>query len=321
MKPVEMIIGNTKGGVKPGTDVHVQVVTADRNVLRKVLQTGLDEHIEYAKEFVKYTVTDAGVVAHFTDGTSVKGSFLIGADGARSPVRKQYASHVKPLDTCSRAIFGKTLLTPTLLDNISPAIIPDLAVVSDPSTSFNLLLQQTYWPQRNDHEPFSLPEDYLYWVLRAPKSFFPIPDTDFLRLNGTEAKALSLEVTKHWHHSIRVVLEEQDPQQVAVLRIVSMPLPIPEWNTDDAKGKVTLIGDAAHVMSPVTGSGTGVAFLDSRKLSGLLIKGGGKLSREDVRIFESEMRDYAAEGIKKGESMGGKFGQRPLAECEVADNL
>ena len=67
--------------------------TVDRSVLRQVLLTGLDNYVEYGKEYSHHEFTDSGVIAHFADGTSQTGALIVGAHGAhgaRSAVRRQY---------------------------------------------------------------------------------------------------------------------------------------------------------------------------------------------------------------------------------------
>lgn len=66
-------------------------VRADRKRLREWLAVGLE--IEWGKRFLRWDRVpvsgednggDAGVVAHFEDGTSARGDVLVGADGGRS---------------------------------------------------------------------------------------------------------------------------------------------------------------------------------------------------------------------------------------------
>jgi len=60
---------------------------AGRRKLRTVLSSGLD--IQYGKQLQTFESSGAGeVVARFNDGTSAKGSLLVGADGNNSVVRE-----------------------------------------------------------------------------------------------------------------------------------------------------------------------------------------------------------------------------------------
>ena len=82
---------------------------------------------------------------------------------------------------------------------------------------------------------------------------------------------------------------------------------IPNWNELLAKaGQVTLIGDAAHPMSPFKGQGANQALLDALALARGISKGCKPLSqwrktglRESVLTqFESEMLERSAKKVK-----------------------
>jgi 2-polyprenyl-6-methoxyphenol hydroxylase-like FAD-dependent oxidoreductase len=70
-----------------------------RRKLRTILSSGLD--IQYGKSLQSFeTLWTGEVVAKFNDGTSVKGSLLIGADGNNSVVReglKMESTQLTPL--------------------------------------------------------------------------------------------------------------------------------------------------------------------------------------------------------------------------------
>jgi len=68
---------------------------ASRVVWRSELHRALHDHalergirVEHGRRLVSVGETEAGVTAHFADGSSARGSVLIGADGIRSTVRK-----------------------------------------------------------------------------------------------------------------------------------------------------------------------------------------------------------------------------------------
>ena len=62
--------------------------------------------------------TDGKVVAYFTDGTSVVGDVLVGADGANSRVRRQLVPHARWVDTGARRLAGKIELTEAIKQQV-----------------------------------------------------------------------------------------------------------------------------------------------------------------------------------------------------------
>ena len=83
-----------------------------RMTLRQVLFTGMEDVITFDRRFTHYTQhPDGRVTAHFDDGSSDTGDLLVGADGAGSPVRRQYLPHATHTETGLVGIGGKTLLT------------------------------------------------------------------------------------------------------------------------------------------------------------------------------------------------------------------
>ncbi|TWB23777.1 FAD binding domain-containing protein [Nitrospirillum amazonense] len=76
------------GDVWPATEASARHANVDRATLRQILLAGLENRIHFAKAIDRYESSDQGVTAHFSDGTSVTGDMLVGADGIRSTVRR-----------------------------------------------------------------------------------------------------------------------------------------------------------------------------------------------------------------------------------------
>ena len=88
---------------------HMQISgQVDRFTLRQILLGGLAERVHFQKALSRYELTDDGVVAYFTDGTSAIGDILVGADGFNSRVRRQLLPEAAVVDTGVLAIFGRT---------------------------------------------------------------------------------------------------------------------------------------------------------------------------------------------------------------------
>ncbi len=98
--------------------------------------------------------------------------------------------------------------------------------------------------------------DQVYWFAVAPEA--PLRD-------AAAAHALLLETFGEWHRPIREVLEATPTESILESRIVDRP-PIPRWHD----GRLLLLGDAAHPMTPNLGQGGGQALEDAAILARLI---------------------------------------------------
>lgn len=307
--------GGPRGGMK--------VWTADRTVLRNILQEGLKGDISYGKQLKSYTITSNGVNAEFTDGNIAEGTLIVGADGVRSAVRRQYLPDHKPLDTNGSCIYGKTPLTPELMERFPARAVKWMTLVLDRTpmtqtldideTPLTLLLEPIRF-QKNEHRS-NLPMDYIYWVLIARTAVFGRERSELFRLSGEESALLSQTLTEEWDPSFKALFELQDIKQSSTLRVGSANPNIAPWEPSET---VTLIGDAVHVMSPCGGVGAVTALRDAALLSRIIGEEG--ISAASIGKYEGEMRAYAGLSIQRS-FFGGKkmFAQRPFEECELLD--
>jgi len=139
------------------------------------------------------------------------------------------------------------------------------------------------------------PDDYIFWAMCARTGTFgdDLPDAELLSLNGDQTAELSKQVTQHWAPNVRVVLDEQDTTETAVLRMSSSDPDGPAvWSTDR---RVTVLGDAIHCMPPTGGQGANSALWDAAMLGEILAAEGnehedGGWKHDAVREYEDSMR-------------------------------
>ncbi|TDD13376.1 FAD-dependent oxidoreductase [Nonomuraea diastatica] len=102
-----------------------------RRLLRRTLLHGLEGHVEFGKEVVRYERLHQGVRVHCADGTRAEADLLVAADGVGSAVRRQYLPHAKVVDTGVRWLGGKTPITPGLRQTGLLALIGDSFTITE----------------------------------------------------------------------------------------------------------------------------------------------------------------------------------------------
>lgn len=290
--------------------------TVDRSVMREVLLTGLEKNIFNEKHFEKFSLTNSGDVATFADGSTEAGSLLIGADGVRSAVRKQYLPQMKILDMRGHLIYGKTPLTPGFENKILSAAAERMSGIRDHKLGTVTLMEAIRFPPVGQlPEKPALPKDYMYWVMALPGVNSPITEDELRGLSNKQAADVADRLTRHWHPSLRPLIDYQDSSQTGVFRMLSSMGEIQPWGPD---ARVTLLGDAAHTMIPPAASGAVTAMRDAALLTSLIRDEG--ISATTIGRYESEMRRYSGETVNISAKVGQIiFGQKPLSECEVAE--
>ncbi len=296
---------------------------------------GLEDNIEFGKEFTHFVCSPSAtlssssgepdnatstpiVTAHFRDGSTAQGTLLVGADGMRSLVRRQYLPDHIPVDTDASCIYGKTPISTQLTESFPADAMRWMTIIAD-STPLTLFLE----PVRFANDPAAVSQgrlpsvsDYIYWVLLSRSSTFGLTDKHLLGLSGPEAAQLSLKLTEQWSPEICSLLRLHHADQAAALRIASATPSLPVWTPCES---VTLLGDAIHVMSPTGGSGANTALRDAANLCATIVGAGERrVTQLDVGRYEEGMRQYARSAIK-GSYLGGKnFGvnQLPIEQCQ-----
>ncbi|KAJ5300827.1 Sm-like ribonucleoprotein [Penicillium atrosanguineum] len=300
---VEMKIGPPPTG-------EIQPLNADRNVLRHVLIHGLEDNVQFGKEFSSYTMTDRGVKVCFSDGSEQEGCLLIGADGTFSRIRKQFLPEFQLFDTEARWIYGKTTITRAFLDQFQERALNGMTLVQDRSGLIPLSLLLEPMRFKRDELNENVPEDYVYWVLVSRKDNFEVSDDDLLKLSAKEVANLAKEMTANWDPSFHALFAFQDTSRTSLLRIATVKPDILLW---EASSRVTLIGDAIHAMSPTSAAGATTALRDAAFLARTLSEGG--INTASIHKYEEAMRKYAGEVIRWS-AIGGKwlFGMQSFDE-------
>ncbi|WP_188187794.1 FAD-dependent monooxygenase [Nonomuraea sp. SYSU D8015] len=102
---------------------------------------------------------------------------------------------------------------------------------------------------------FPVGEDRLYWFTDSALRGTP-PGAD-------EARRQMLSLMADWHPLVPALIEATPPADIYVDPITRLAEPLPSF----AAGRIALLGDAAHAMSPDLGQGASQAFEDAAALT------------------------------------------------------
>ena len=268
------------------TNIHIA-----RQSLRLALlkQLGGHDMVQWGHQLVDFKeCKDTGVELHFQVNGEVKNykaDLVVGADGIRSSVR--------------RLLFGDDTTPLRYLDCIVILGICPLSNLEDLSST--LLDSATVFQTANGNEriyimPYTA--DSIMWQLS-----FPMTEKEAKELSSQGPQALKEEACRRtqWHSPIPQILAATQEAQISGYPVYDRELLHSKLLAK--LGKVTLIGDAAHPMSPFKGQGANQALLDALALARRISKECRPLSQwRKVGIRERVLTEFEAEMLQRSAS-------------------
>ncbi|MFC4019867.1 FAD-dependent monooxygenase [Micromonospora sp. GCM10011542] len=195
---------------------------------------------EYGRRLVDVHETGTGITAHFTDGSTASADILVGADGIRSTVR---------------TLIDPAAPGPRFTGLLGFEAVARHRVDAEPGTmtfAFGRRGYYLYWPE---------PGGGTRWGVNLPRE---------RPMSLVEARAVPAQ---EWLRTLRDTYGDDDPggelmrtstadglQVVGALQI--MP-PVPHWH----RGRMVLVGDAAHAPSNSSGQGASLAIESALQLA------------------------------------------------------
>ena len=268
------LLGLTAGEITTGSARHYAV---SRIQLRETLLAGLDDVVRPGREFTRYALAGDRVTAYFADGSRATGDLLIGADGANSRVRHQLLPDARRVDTGVLTVTGKHPLT------AAAGLAPPL------STRANIVVPRgrgslftAVWQQEGA-------DGYVLWGFADAREQFP---ADVEELPGAALRPVVTDRMPGWAPAFHRLIGESDPATVTAFRVRSAA-PVRPWPT----GRVTLLGDAVHNMTPMVGVGANTALRDADLLRRTVIAGRPLLPA--LAGYEREMLDYGFAAVRQ----------------------
>jgi 6-hydroxynicotinate 3-monooxygenase len=209
-----------------------------RGDLHAVLASAVpDAVIQRGRKLVGLAQQGSTVRLDFADGSQAEAHVAIGADGVHSVVRESILGKERPEFTgrvAYRTVFPAALLNGAAIDDQAKWWGPDRHIVM-------------YYvnPQRSE----------VYFVTSTPE-----PDFTQESWSTTGDMATLRDAYRDFHPTVRTVLDAAPSAHKWALVVRD---PLPNWT----QGRIALLGDACHPMTPYMAQGAGTSIEDAAVLS------------------------------------------------------
>lgn len=250
----------------------------DRGDLCDLLLSALDtDCIQYGHKLERAVSLNNGrTELHFENGAVEAVDLLVGADGAFSRVR--------PLLSDAKAEYSGL----TMIELNIPEVArnhPDLAELNRRGKMFALADRKGILGQLGGDGRLK-----VYASFEAERDWLETCGIPFDR--PEEAKRRLLELFGDWEASLQNYIRYAEGALLP-RRIYMLPVGF-KWKRNAG---VTLIGDAAHVMSPFAGEGVNLAMLDALELAMAIVHQPG--IAEAIEAYEEKMYRYSSEKARE----------------------
>uniref|UniRef100_U9TNE7 FAD-binding domain-containing protein n=1 Tax=Rhizophagus irregularis (strain DAOM 181602 / DAOM 197198 / MUCL 43194) TaxID=747089 RepID=U9TNE7_RHIID len=302
-------------------DRFLSMTVAYRDRLRDVLLENVP--VQWGKKLVRYVETNEGVWVNFEDGSQEFCDILVDASGVNSPVRKQKLPELQINDIGATYVVANIVVPKHLMDRLTKTsgnslVQKTLGLNGDATLiAFRLISieQEQNYENKNNSDELHYRTTIAYFY----SSELDNDETEKIKVDDNNPASV-VEHVKNMIRKLRpenemtdILLELWDlapkavpkesenypfktynPIQLRKVRDIN-PLTINSWTSS----RVTLIGDAAHAMSPLLGLGTTHAIQDAEALSQALLNYSPENYISCIKEYENKMLKRAPVDVLK----------------------
>lgn len=209
--------------------------------LQEILASALPtENIHLNYRCIGFEQNDTEVKVYFDANKTVEAELLIGSDGLNSVVRQTMIADGEPR-------YAGRMSWRAILQYSHEMLHPDevMSMTAPDGKIFGL---------------FDLGGGYIMWSAAALSPGEPIKPR-----SAADVKSYVQEKFANWAEPVQAIIQATNPEDI-IERPICDRLPLLNWS----QGRVTLLGDAAHPMTPLLGQGANTAFEDAWELAQFL---------------------------------------------------
>jgi 2-polyprenyl-6-methoxyphenol hydroxylase-like FAD-dependent oxidoreductase len=257
-------------------------VGVTRTSLQALLVEGAGDALQLGSDVTSFEQDAEGVTVRLANGREERADFLVGADGIWSKTRIALLGDGEP--------HYSGYLTSRAVVEFDQALMP-------PG------LFRQFWGRGQVFIAYRVADGRLYWVAATK-----------LDDNGALDRQALLERYRTFADPVSAIIEAT-PDEVILAVDAKDRQPVKRWGD----GRVTLLGDAAHPMSPTQGQGACQAIEDAVVLGKSLAHGGDVV--QALRTYEERRIPRSAKFVKQARTIG-RLGcwEAPIA-CGVRNQM